>query len=452
MSHVVNLDKHYRLTIPIKIIRTINLKPADYLKIILRKNNYVDYFYLRMPNKQPSRKEVQVRRKLSNRIIENLRLLPNDTLLIESINKLVTMKSDKPFVDGKFDLLFLANNGLMVDTFFKNGEEWCRFWSSSKFGGIAKEVELKRFIPINRETGEFFGLMQAESRKYGEKFDFTNIFVSQHKKFIDVAEILGISRKLWRFGLINNPHLKIKQVEEYKNKFAKEVGISVSKGYETISNTVTDVAYSIYISSTILNRVMNQILEILRKPVILELKKEITETIEDFCKGFIIKDLLGDGTVINLQDNSIDIFISEQNKVVQQDIVEMLKIFGINVSVDKNHINISGNLATCLWLIENDTFIEHKENRRKLIEHVLNQETIKTIFDRFSDLDVTSIKKFAKMHDLSYSTALMFLFRYVHKNVLKTAKSKDRRKTLYLLNDEGKRMISLIEKAKAEIF
>ena len=56
----------------------------------------------------------------------------------------------------------------MMESFFKDNEEWIRVWFSSKFGGNTKSIELKRYILIDRNSGEFFGLFQAESGKYGK--------------------------------------------------------------------------------------------------------------------------------------------------------------------------------------------------------------------------------------------------------------------------------------------
>ena len=51
---------------------------------------------------------------------------------------------------------------------------------------------------------------------------------------------------------------------------------------------MTNFAYNIYINSTLLNLIFNKVLKILRKEII------NYGIFEDFCKGFIMKDLLGD--------------------------------------------------------------------------------------------------------------------------------------------------------------
>lgn len=448
MSYKINLDKDYRMTIPIELIRGINPKPEDYLKVTLRKDDNLEYFYLRIPTKQPSRKEVQVRRKLSERIIKALGLKQNDKLVIESITKLEIKKSDKPFANGKFDILSIHLDGLMADTFIRDNEEWCRFWSSSKFGGIAKEIELKRFIPIDREMGEFFGLMQAESRKFGEKFDFTNILVSEHKKFLEVSEILGVNKRLWKFGLIYNPYLTKELIENYIDIFSKELGIE--NGYVTKSNTITTVAYAIYIPSTILNEIMNLVLQILRKFIIVLAKNPKNKCALEFCKGFIIKYLLGDGTVNVRKDlTQMELVLSENDKDAQKDTMDMLNIFDIHSNTKGIKTDISTDFESCLWFLENDLFIGHKKNREKFLKYLAHNFYVKKRFERFSSFSgECTIKDFAQKNSLSYGTAEMYLYRNMKRGFLELF-YKPKTETSYRLTNKGKEFLSVVTRKLA---
>jgi len=448
MHYKVALSKIFRVTIPIELIRTINPKSGEYVRIVLRKSDKVDYFYLRVPSKPPSRKEVQVRRKLPERIIQNLQLIPNNKILIGSISKLEIKKLDKPFVDNKFDLLFLPLEDLMIDTFIRNGEEWCRFWSSSKFGGIAKEVELKRFIPINRETGELFGLMQAESRKHGEKFDFTNILISEHKKFLEVSEILGVNKKLWKFGLIYNPSLNDKLIENYIETFSKE--LKIENSYITKSNSITTVAYQIYIPSKILNQIMNFVLQTSRKLIPEEARYSKNRHLLDFCKGFLIKDLVGDGTVILNKDMThLDIILSEENLNAQEDIIRMLNLFGIHSKPHKNRIDISTNFDSLIWFLDNNLFVEHKKNREKMLRYIKHNYYFNTLYERLEVLNSpNSINKFAQMVNLNPNSAQMYLLRNKKRGFITS--SYTTKQVTYYASEKGKHFLDLIGSLQSE--
>ncbi|MBS3174327.1 hypothetical protein J4440_00430 [Candidatus Woesearchaeota archaeon] len=62
------VDQFYRITIPLQLIKYLNCKPETYIKLKLSKNNTSDYLYLIIPNKQPSRKYLQIRRKFLNHL------------------------------------------------------------------------------------------------------------------------------------------------------------------------------------------------------------------------------------------------------------------------------------------------------------------------------------------------------------------------------------------------
>ncbi len=444
------IDKDYRLTIPISLLRIYHDKVDEYLKVIIEKDNKVDYFYLRIPLKSPSRKQTQVRRKIPERIIKNLNCKKDDKITIKEIKLLKIKRAETPFKDKYFDLLYLfQNNNIMCDLFFKNNEEWCRLWSSSKCGGITKEIEIKRFIPINKETGEFFGLMQAESRKYGDKFDFTNIFLSEHKNFINGAEIIGIAKSMWKVGFIYNPHISQEKIEKWKANFLSELDLKF--GYKAISQTVTTIAYSVYIDSKILNHIMNLTLKEIRIQVTTEFKNNKNSYFMDFIKGFIIKDVLGDGTAIHtISHNSLQIFISEQDSISQRDISAMLKECGIKSRIYKNHIYLSSDIFHCKWYFANDVFKGYLENRRRIVSHFVSHPYIKNFYKRFKDIEVIDENKFAGENYLSKNTARAFLRRNVKKEFLIKQKNKKGKIISFLLTEKGKSFLKLIESAIIE--
>jgi bifunctional DNA-binding transcriptional regulator/antitoxin component of YhaV-PrlF toxin-antitoxin module len=159
----MKVDKDYRITLPDKNFR--NHKVGEFVKVTVQKDESRVYFYLRVPKKCPSRTNRQVRRKLPTDLVEKLNVQLGDELKLVKVERTANQKQNQ-FNGNSFDLLSLRIEGIMQDPFTRDNEDWIRLWSSSKRGGITKQVELKRYIPINRGTGELFGLMQAENMNY----------------------------------------------------------------------------------------------------------------------------------------------------------------------------------------------------------------------------------------------------------------------------------------------
>ncbi len=435
----MKIDKNFRITLP---KRSFESFPVDgFVKAIIRNGDLESYFYLRVPSKCPSRKYLQVRRRIPDQTIAELHLQPFDDVKLIGIQKVEKPKAPM-FKDSYFDLLSPNLPSMMVDAFLKNNEEWCRFWSSSKAGGITRAIELKRYIPINRRIGEFLGLMQAESRKSGDSFDFTNIFISEHKLFIDVAEELGISRGAWSFGLICNPKISLENIENAAENFRKETGLTHSKFYYARSKTLLNIAYIISVKRKLLNIVLNKILISLRKEVI---NINLPEA-KEFCKGFIIKYLLGDGTATVKKDlTCMDVVLSEKDIVSQKDFMEMLKMFGIKSNANGIKVDISTDFNACMWLLENDVFIGHGRNREKFSRYLKHNYFIKTKFDRFSSLDgFCTSKEFAEKNNLKDSAAKMYLFRNSKRGFLETFQISNK-ETSYKLTNKGKHFLQIIK-------
>jgi len=442
-----NLDSCLRLTIPIDIIRSLETSPGEYARIELRKDSITDYMYFRVPSKPPSRKILQVRRKLSNKVIHNLKLMPNDTLEITGVAKIEKRNSVDCITSSKFDLLSLRLENVMIESFHKNDEEWCRFWSSSKNGGLSNVVELKRYIPISLETGEFFGLMQAESRKVIGKFEFTNTLIDTHIQFIDIAEKLGISRNSWSVGLICRKASSKINIDFYKERFLRETKLS-KINYKTESKTLLSAAYQIYISSSILNRIMNGTLVILRKRIIDELNKGNNKNYQDFYKGFIIKYLLGDGTITFPSKSNAQVILTEANAESRRDFQSMLRLFSINSCQQGIKIYISTNFGSLMWFLENNLFIGHTNNRKKLLDYILRNYFFRITYNRLLKVNNTAINEYAELLGLSYNTATMSLHRYKKRGFLDSKKIDG--KTMFFLTKKGHKFIELMKQAEIE--
>ena len=101
-----------------------------------------------MPKQFPSRKYLQVRWNIPKNIIKELNLKSLEFVEIINIDKIIHTKVEKYFKNNYFDLLSLNLSNVMMESFFKDNEEWIRVWFSSKFGGNTKSIELKRYIFI----------------------------------------------------------------------------------------------------------------------------------------------------------------------------------------------------------------------------------------------------------------------------------------------------------------
>lgn len=448
------MDKDFRITLPIKEIRKINVKPEDYVKIILRKEEKLDYFYIRIPFRQPSRSEIQVRRKIPKGVRNNLNLEENDLIEIESMMSVKIKRSRRTIVNEKIDILSLSLDGFMVDSFTKNEDEWLRIWYSNKYGYQPKEVEIKRFLPINKNTGEFFGLIQAESRKSGEKFDFTNRILSEHIKFVKVAESFGLSRNMWSYQIFHNPNLTEDEIERYKTEFCRALSISIAKGGCTKSNTVKTVAFNICINSKILNFLFMSILKNLKDSILSENIRE-DDFLKEFSEGFIIKSLLGDGTVTIHKDKEMQICISEQDRTSQRDIVSFFEQLGFRTNTFENKIYLCKDLALYLWMIRNEVFKEHAQNRGKFLASVFSNFYIKKLNSRLNALldKPLTYSEFAKKNNIHKKTALKWLNDNVKRGFIeKEVIIENRNKAIkYKLTSRGLRTLKTLQKGIGEL-
>ncbi|MFA4887391.1 MAG: hypothetical protein WC595_04210 [Candidatus Nanoarchaeia archaeon] len=443
---ILTISSDYRITLPLLILKNTSYTLGGYLKIKLQKGEAVGYLYLRTPqNKSPTRKHLQIRRKLSRDIIKKLSLLPNETIRLTSIEEISQILPPTYKGEEFFDLLSLPFNKGMIELFLEKGEEWIRFWHSSKYGGRGKEATLKRFIKIDRSLGELFGLMQAESRKDGSKFDFTNILISEHKKFVNVCETFGLSKENWKLGIIYNPSFSEEQVEFYKNKFLNQ--LSINFGYKTKSSTITTVAYTIYIDNTTLNKIMLSLLRSLRSFA----AERIENCWIEFSRGFVAKELLGDGTILNHIRGGIRVILSEEDPSAQNDFVRILSKFKIKANTIKNVVHLQSDFESNCWFFKNQCFVGTFESRKRLIRYLLRNSETNLLMKRFSRFSrPVTAAPFAKLNHLSIPTARMYLHRNAQRGLIKKVKQED--KTLYFLTQEAISKLEIIDAAEKEYF
>jgi len=438
-----------RFTIPAIKLREINAKTGDYVKVSIKKDKYRTTYYVSIPSMPISRTNLQVKRNIPKEFVKKSNLRARDFIDL-NISLMENKRSTELIKGGELDILTTipgmmeSSRPVMVDLFKKNNEEYCRVWYCLGQGGNAKPIELKRYIKIDRQLGEFFGLMQAESRKNGHKFDFTNNLASEHKLFMQIAGRFGISHDLWKFEIFYNPNMSKDDVKKQVSIFKKNLCINRKITYVK-SRTLSKVALAIYIDCNILAKIMISTMLKLRSKVANSMD---TKKLKEFAIGFICKDLLGDGTIICSPKRGAYIEISEENLESQQDITQILGNLGIKTRINKNKIIFKTNLGVYLWLLRNKAFEGHI-NRRKLINFTLSNYYVKGLYNRFKkDIPYTSIG-FANKNKLKLSTAQMFLRRNTIRGFLVYYKNKNL--NVYKLSPKGQIFLGIIKNAEKEL-
>jgi len=431
-----------RFTIPAKIIREMNAKFGDYLKIIINGREDLKY-YIKVPKICPSRTNLQTKRAIPQNIVKLLKIKDGDILNVD-ISLVDNYRSENLIVNSMLDILattprYERDCPIMIDLEKENGEEFCNIWYCSGQGGNAKLVRLKRYIKIDRQLGEFFGLMQAESRKNGPKFDFTNNLLLEHELFMNIGERFGISKALWNYQLFFNSNMDNDGLNKDINKIKKMFNVS-KKIILTENNLLNKVALTIYIDSNLLAVIMINLMKILRKRVADRLDDD---SLKEFAIGFVSKDLLGDGTVVS-RGGEADITISEQDLCSQKDIVKIFENLGIRTSIYKNRILLKTDLSTYLWFIENKVFEGHK-NREKIVKSILSNYYVKSLYGRFKGHDFYTAKDLSEKFKLKKSTAYMFLLRNKRRGFLTSKEG------YFMLTNKGREFIEMINKAKNEL-
>lgn len=439
-----------RFTIPAKELRRINAKSGDYVKVGIKKDAYHTDYYVSIPSIPPSRTNLQVKRNIPKEFVKKANIKAGDLIGL-NMSLVENKRSTELIKDGELDILAAipekveSDRVVMVDLFKKNNEEYCRVWYCSGQGGNAKPIELKRYAKVDRKLGEFFGLMQAESRKNGHKFDFTNNLVAEHKLFMQVAERFGVPKNLWKFEIFYNPSMSKEDVEKQVSIFKENLSINKKITYVE-SRTLSKVALAIYIDCNILAKIMILLMLRLRSRVANLMN---TKELREFAIGFICKDLLGDGTIICNPSRGAYIEISEENLESQKDITKILNNLGIKTRINKNKIIFKNNLDVYLWLLKNKAFEGHV-NRKKLLNFILSNYYVKSLYNRFKKNIHYTPLEFAKEHNLLLSTAQMFLRRNAIRGFLVYDKN-NKRLNVYKLSTKGQKFMKIIEDTQKEL-
>lgn len=429
----------FRITIPLECIKKLKAKPNDHLRIFVKKFDYEHV--IKIHPKSKSRKYLQVKTAIPKEVVQKFKPKKGDPIKI-NIELFENLRSNKLIKNGYLDILAaiplnIENKTILIELLDR---DLLKIWY---FGNTKpKPIILKRFIKIDRQLGEFFGLVQAESGKKGERFSFTNKFLSEITFFIEYFKNFGVNED-WNYIIYHNP--KLKEELEKEVKLLKDHLKIVNKKISLIKNkTLCHIIYNIDISSIVLRIIMITLLKTLRNYI--SDVKMFSKELKEFAEGFIIKDLIGDGTVgFNKTSGGLNITISEQDLDSQKDIVKILKKLGISTNICGIKINLSRSLENYFWYLKKGAFVGHDYNRKKLLYHFLDSYYTKSFYERFSEFDRMHITSFAKVHNLSYNTAQMFLFRNSKRGYLDFEGN-----GTYSLNQESESLIELIKNAKKE--
>jgi DNA-binding HxlR family transcriptional regulator len=133
-------------------------------------------------------------------------------------------------------------------------------------GGNAKEIVIKRFVPINELLFEGLGLRFGDGIKLQgglpKIFGFSNINLELHKHFLKFAEeCFGINSTQFRVAITMPPKLANK-MKEIELNVSKELNIPEQNFFKTrILDKRNNPIVDIKISSTLLALVLNQIFD-----------------------------------------------------------------------------------------------------------------------------------------------------------------------------------------------
>lgn len=439
-----NRDK-FGFTVPAKILKKVNVQTGDYIKVRLQKRNHKTEYFAKIPKIPKSRTNLQLKRAVPEEFVSAADVKKDETLKL-AIYKIQNKMSENLFHGEHIDVLAAiptksrSNIPIAVECFYLGNKEFCKIWYCNGQGQKIKPIILKRFIKVDRKLGDFFGLMQAESGKGGNKFDFTNKFQSEIELFIKIAKRFGIEEDKWKHFMHYSPHLDSSQLQEYLIKYSNHLKLKDTEISLIKNKNLENVVYNCTIYSVLLNTVMNSLLIKIREYLSKVDKREVNEPLAEFAIGFIIKDLLGDGTVIiNKASGGLIVEISEQDAKAQKEIKRILmNFFRIKSNIFRIKINLSTRMPNLLWLIKNNAFKSHKQNLSKLKKFILGNFYFKILFERLNTLNGISIKEFAVKNSLSYTTARKYLSDNTKRGFVKKINNE------FILTEKGRQFIRTI--------
>ncbi len=374
---------------------------------------------------------------------DKLKLKIGDFFEILEIRRTIQPKRPSNLIKGNYvDLLFLLpknmTNGKDIIVDYKNGV--IRAWSLK-----CQEFRIKRFVEIEA-IGKLFGLIQAESAKNGNKFNFVNIIYTLHKEFFSLLNsVTNINDLFFKCYLQYNPRIGKAEAVRKALEFQEIMDLPSYK-LTLVENSQTGDVPPVEIS--IFNKLFNEIfLGILGNLRSYLMNKRLTSEGKKLAESFISRLLTGDGTIMVFARKNhftpyIKIFdIAERLK----DYKKILMNLGIISRVDEKEFTLwlNCNWEMAKYLYETGAFEGHDLNRKKLLEAIVNHAKAKSL----SKLKIFGNKSFslnniAEMFSGKSATSY-WLANRISEGYLKYNNNK------YLLTKKGNDILTFIDSLKS---
>lgn len=343
--------------------------------ITVRKNRKIEEFIIRLRHRKHGPIEIVlpkfVRNKLQIKIGDNFEIL--------KIRSVKQPKSPSKLIKRGFvDLLFLLpkkmTTGRNITVDYE--KDYIRLWSPK-----CQEVRIKRFVELDI-VGKLFGLIQAESAKKGNKFDFTSILYTIHKEFLSLlSSVTEINDLFFKCYLQYNPRISKPEAVKRALEF-QEITDLPSYKLTLVENSQTgDIPpVEIAIFNKLFNEIFLGILENLRSYL---MYKRLTDKEKILGESFISRILTGDGTITVFNHKN---HFTPYIKIF--DIVERLKDYkkilinlGITSRIDEKEFTLWLNCdwETAKYMYKIGAFEGHDLNRKKLLESLINHAKTKSL-------------------------------------------------------------------------
>lgn len=414
------------------------LRRLNYASIKIRKSDQTEEFIIKLNHRKHGPMEMRMPKFVRNK----LHLKIGDILEILEIREVRHPKKPSKLINkNHVDLLFLLpkkmsnGNNVIIDY---NDDGYIRLWSLK-----CQEFKIKRFVEID-VIGKLLGLIQAESAKKGNKFDFTNIFYSLHKEFLMLlGSITDIENVDFKCYLQYNPRIGKEEALRKSVEFLELTNLPSYKLTLVKNSQTGDIPP---VELCIFNKLFNDIfLGILNNLRFYLINKKLDNNEKKLAECFISKLLTGDGSIMVYRKKGyftphIDLFDKPQFLEYYRKILLRL---GINSKIyeERFQLNFRCDWYDAIYLYKIGAFEGHDINRKKLLESIVNNSKAESIrkleFFINKNLVFDEVKSlFARSES---SGAEYWLNNRISEGYLRYINRK------YLLTDEGEKILKFIK-------
>jgi bifunctional DNA-binding transcriptional regulator/antitoxin component of YhaV-PrlF toxin-antitoxin module len=436
----IKLSNNYHFVIPKRYVDR-KLRRLCYASIKIRKLRRVEEFIVKLLHRAHGPIEVVMPKFVRNK----LQLKIGDVFELLEIRNIKRPKPPSQLIrNGNVDLLFLLprkmSNGKEIIVDYDH--DYIRLWSLK-----CQELRLKRFVKIDK-LGKFFGLMQAESAKSGNKFDFINIFYNLHKEFLFLLNSLcNIANLEFKCYLQYNPRTTSrKEAEKSAIEFLKTTRLSSELKFVKNHGVGRVPPVDLCVFSKLLNEVFLGMLNNLRHYLSY---KKLDKDEKALAEFFVSKILTGDGTIkVRKREGHFTPYIKIFDLVPSlEDYKKILSNLGIGSRIDENEfeLRLLCNWDTAVYLYKIGAFDGHDTNRRKLLDALTNHSKTKSLgkLSLFKAIPLT-LSQIIKAPNTKQSTNY-WLNNRISEGYLKKAQNK------YLLTKKGYDVLNFIKNLNKKV-